>query len=77
MADAKEIPPYRCTSCLQAIPEDRDQDLFGSDMIRPKSDDADNFITEAHNIVRYAKTVATMCDAAAKESDERCMNCTS
>ena len=64
MADAKEIPPYRCTSCLQAIPEDQEQHLFGTYGTRPRSDEADNFVSEAQNLTRYAHAVAVLCHAA-------------
>lgn len=63
MAD-KEIPPYRCTSCLQAIPENMDQHLFGSYGTRPRSDEAHNFVSEAQNLTRYAHAVAGLCHAA-------------
>ena len=70
MADATAIPVYRCTSCLQAIPEDRDQYLFGSDMLRPKSDEADNFAAEAQNIIRYANVVAIRCRGIERIGEE-------
>jgi hypothetical protein len=69
MAD-KEIPPYRCTSCFQAIPEDHNQYLFASYSHRPTSDDAGVFITEAQTILGYASAVAQMFNAAVKISDE-------
>ena len=75
MAD-KEVPPYRCTYCLQAIPEEHEQDLFGSSHLRPKSEDAENFVTEAQTILRYVSAVASMCQEAGKKVKIRCMNST-
>jgi hypothetical protein len=69
MAD-KDIPPYRCTYCLQAIPEDHEQDLFATYRRRPKSDDAHNFVSETQTILHYASAVAAMLIAAEKESED-------
>lgn len=66
----KDIPPYRCTSCLQSIPEDDKQELFASYSTRPKSDEADNFIAEAQTILRYASAVADMCNEAGQKGED-------
>src|SRR5262245_50347347 len=58
MSDTKAIPAYRCTSCLQPFPADKDQHLIGQVALRPESDDAHNFIAEAQNLIRYANAVA-------------------
>ena len=65
MAD-QEIPTYRCTSCLQALPEEHDQNLFASESLRPTSDDAENFVIEAQRLIRYTAAVAAMCNGAEK-----------
>jgi hypothetical protein len=70
MADTTAIPTYRCTSCLQALAEDDRQHLFGSYGTQPKSDEADNFVSEAQTIIRYASAVADMCNEAEKKSEE-------
>ena len=67
---AEKIPPYRCTSCLQDISENHHQHLFGTNMLRPPSDDAENFVTEAQTILRYSSAVAVMMNAAEKEGED-------
>ena len=66
----KEIPTYRCTYCLQAFPEEQNQNLFASESLRPKSDEADNFVIEAQRIIRYTAAVATMCNGAEKVGED-------
>lgn len=61
MSHEEKIPPYRCTSCLQAIPEDQAQHLFGADGLRPRSDETHNFVTEAQTLIGYANVVVIMC----------------
>jgi hypothetical protein len=66
----KDIPTYRCTYCLQALTAEDRQDLFGSDSLCPKSDDAENFVTETQSILRYSAAVAMMLNAAEKIGEE-------
>ena len=66
----KEIPPHRCTYCLHALPEDKHQDIFAAESLRPQSDDAENFVTEAQRILRYTAAVATMCNDAKKIDED-------
>jgi hypothetical protein len=66
MAD-KEIPTYRCTSCLQAIPEDQEQNVIARYGLRPRSDEARNFVYEAQHLTRYVNAVAQACYMSPKE----------
>jgi hypothetical protein len=66
----KEIPTYRCTCCLQALPQEHEQDLFATYRRSPKSDDAHNFVSETQTILRYTSAVAAMLIAAEKESED-------
>lgn len=66
----KEVPTYRCTYCLQAIPADYAQVLIGSYHMHPKSDDVQNFVCEIRSLLHYASAAAALLHAARDESDE-------
>ena len=68
MSDEKEIPMYRCTSCLQPLPKDKEQNVIAMSFLRPQSDDTHNFIEEAQNLIHYANAAAVMCIEAEKKS---------
>ena len=69
MAD-KEIPTYRCTSCLHPLTAEDRQHLFASYGTAPKSDDVENFIQEAQTILRYISAVADICDEAEQKGED-------
>jgi NAD-dependent oxidoreductase involved in siderophore biosynthesis len=69
MAD-KDIPAYRCTSCLQAIPEDQNRNVIAMYGLQPQSDDARNFVYEAQNLTHYANAVAQACYVSNQEMSD-------
>lgn len=69
MADTP-IPPYRCTYCLQALPEEHDQELFGTSFYRPRADDPESFVADAETILRYAAAVGLASHGAERISDD-------
>jgi hypothetical protein len=66
----KKVPTFRCTSCLQSIPEDQDQRLFAGYRTRPKSDDVENFIQETATVLRSLRAIAEVLDDAQEKGGE-------